>query len=138
MGKYFKRSDKSEKNVYANDNSKRSINALRFFVYIIKKVATAATRPTTALGDDMTIAPFFKPDAIAEGEGALGVTAAGDVTGLEAEDDPALLIATLRYWGIIKGEVPAALRSTDPLSVITSGLTARKLRVYMTFSATYW
>jgi len=92
------------------------------------------------LGDDIDNAPLvFNADAGAEGAGVLDVTGAeGAATGLEDEDDPVLLRATLRSWGIIKGVVPAALRSTDPSSLRTSALEARKLRVYMTFSATYW
>lgn len=96
-------------------------------------------RPTRTLGDDIDSAPLFIADAGDEGAGTLGVAGAGGAAAaLEGEDDPALLRAALRSWGIIKGVVPAALRLTDPSSLSTSALAARKLRVYMTFSATYW
>lgn len=52
-------------------------------------------------------------------------------------DEPALLRAALMSWGIIRGVVPAALRSMNPLLCITSGLAARKLRVKSTFSTAY-
>jgi hypothetical protein len=43
--------------------------------------------------------------------------------------------AEVMSGGIIKGDEPAALRSTVPSPVITSSLLAKKMRLYITFSA---
>jgi hypothetical protein len=85
----------------------------------MKKVARAATKPTTTFGDETDIAPLVEFWALATAaDVAAAEAAAADVeAGVEAalELEVAELARTaLRSSGIIKGVDPAALRSTDP------------------------
>lgn len=107
--------------------------------YNIMKVAKAATRPTATLEDDIESAPLVDEDEEPEFSGALEEVAlvagaAGMLAALPA--GVTLLRAALRSWGIINGVDPEALRSIEPSSLRTSAFWARKVRVYMTFSAT--
>jgi len=104
-------------------------------------VAKAATAPTTTLDDDIERALLVEllvpPTAATAGD----AEAAGDPAAVPAADGlaedavEALLSAALRSCGIIRGVDSEPLRSMDPSSLRTSALAARKLRVYMTFSA---
>jgi hypothetical protein len=98
--------------------------------------------PTRILGDVRELAPLdLAPTA--EGDDDAAEDAAEEDASLVAEayDEelaPLLLSAEVISCGIIMGVLPAAPRSTDPSSLMTSEFAARKLRVYMTFCATYW
>lgn len=89
------------------------------------KVAKPTTRPRRTFDDDVEMAAL---------EWLVEDTADADGTADEVEA-PVLLRAALRSLGIIKGVDPAEPRFTDPSGWITSLLAARKVRVYMMFSA---
>jgi len=106
-------------------------------LYKAKKVEIATKIATKTFGDANELALFDWFSASPEGV-AVSDVAGADEVGVEVFDggEPALLRAAPISCGIINGLVPAAPRSIDPSSFITSALEARKLRVKRTFSAT--
>lgn len=111
-------------------------------LYKAKKVEIATKIATKTFGDANELAPFdwfsASPEGVAVSDVAGADEAGADAVGVEVFDggEPALLRAAPISCGIINGLVPAAPRSIDPSSFITSALEARKLRVKRTFSAT--
>jgi hypothetical protein len=98
--------------------------------YKAKKVATTAIAAIKMRGDASELAPLED----AEGLGAEPPDVAAVDEGAEVEEVSVELAslerATVMSWGIIKGLEPAAPRLT-PLLVMTSGLAAKKVRVYL-------
>jgi hypothetical protein len=88
--------------------------------------------PTRILGDAIELAPFGL-EAVVLAAAAAAVAAVPLAVGVALDDDElaALLSAAVMSCGIIKGFPPAALRSITPSSLMTSGLAAKKLRVYL-------
>lgn len=64
--------------------------------------------------------------------------AVGDPDVGDPEDVEELVAATVMSFGTISGVVPALDRSITPSADRTSGLVAKKVRVYITFSSIYW
>jgi len=97
------------------------------------------TTPASALDELNDLAPLG--DFAAAAGAAVPVDAAvlevadADDDALELLPLAALLTAAVTSIGIINGLLPAFPRLTEPSDPITSGLEARKVRVYITFSA---
>jgi hypothetical protein len=107
----------------------KSPHTPKFHDYKAKKVATTAIAAIKIRGDASELAPPV--DAVGLGAEPPDVAAADVAAVVEASVELASLErATLMSWGIIKGVEPAAPRST-PLLVMTSGLAAKKVRVYL-------
>jgi hypothetical protein len=90
--------------------------------------------PTRILGDVRELAPLdLAPTA--EGEEDAAEEDASLVAEAYDDDDeelaPLLLSAAVISCGIIMGVLPAAPRSIDPSSLMTSEFAAKKLRVYL-------
>lgn len=94
--------------------------------------------PTRTLGEAIDPAPLDAGAEVAETEAedsaadVEGEVAASADEGLEAAE----LSAAEMSWGIMRGVLEVAPRSTDPSARTMSGLVAKRLRVKRTFSAT--